>query len=136
MPLTNISLAEARAYATWLTMTTCFEYRLPTDVEWQYAADAAGSGASLTNYNCKLGGGTGKGDALQPVTTGGDNSWGLKHVIGNAQEWVTGSGGTSVRGGSINDGYESCSITLQSPHNGQADAVTSFRLIRAVGEPS
>jgi len=134
LPLTNISKAEIDDYIGWLSRTSGFDYRLPTSAEWQYAADAAGSGAGITNYNCKLGGGTGKGDALLPVTTGdGPNAWGLWNFIGNAQELVSDGGGVVARGGSINDRYETCSISLAVPHNGQADPVTSFRLVRKLG---
>lgn len=38
LPITNISLESARAYATWLGQKTKLGYRLPTEAEWQLAA--------------------------------------------------------------------------------------------------
>ena len=139
MPLTNISLADANEYAAWLTTTTDFEYRLPSVAEWSYAVKAPGTDQPPKNYNCQVrsGGELTKGKELLDVRTGEPNGWGLQNAIGNAQEWATGPGGSVAMGGSIGDPHSNCDVSMQKNHNGQADAVTGFRLVREVyGETS
>lgn len=132
LPATDISLREAQALAQWLTETTGFEYRLPTAAEWEYAARAPGTTPPPKNVNCRIrsAGQIVKGVSLEDVRTGEVNGWGLQNVVGNAREWVVDSGGVRARGGSFEDSFDSCEISLQVPHNGQPDAVTSFRLVR------
>jgi hypothetical protein len=134
MPVTKISLNDAQSYARWLTTTTGFEYRLPTTAEWEYAAKAPGTTPPPKNVNCKIrsGGQLMKGISLEDVRTGDSNGWGLQNYVGNAREWVIDAGRTTARGGSFEDSFDSCDISLQVPHNGQPDAVTSFRLVRSV----
>ena len=138
MPVTNVSLSDAQAYARWLTATTGFEYRLPTAAEWEYAATAPGTTPPPKNVNCEIrsGGQLMKGISLEDVRTGESNGWGLQNYVGNAREWVVDSGRTLARGGSYKDSFDSCDISLQVPHSGQPDAVTSFRLVRKVGGSS
>ena len=45
-------------------------------------------------------------------------------------------GGAAARGGSFEDSFDSCEISLEVPHDGRPDAVTSFRLVRKVNESS
>ena len=73
-----------------------------------------------------------KGISLEDVRTGESNGWGLQNYVGNAREWVIDGNRASARGGSFEDSFDSCEISLQIPHNGQPDAVTSFRLVRTV----
>jgi hypothetical protein len=137
LPATNISLNEARALAQWLSETTGFEYRLPTAAEWEYAARAPGTTPPPKNVNCRIrsSGQVVKGISLEDVRTGEVNGWGLQNVVGNAREWVIDSGSVQARGGSFEDSFESCEISLQVSHDGQPDAVTSFRLVRQLGGP-
>jgi hypothetical protein len=59
------------------------------------------------------------------------NSQGLRHAIGNAQEWVrTESGGLKAMGGAIGDPIETCTPDLARVHNGAPDGKTGFRLVR------
>ena len=136
LPLTNISAQEVLEYAAWLTETTGFSYRLPTVSEWAYAAEAPGTGAQRRNYNCQIRGDSGlvKGINLEDVRTGDANGWGLQNHVGNAREFVM-SGQTIVaKGGSFQDAYDTCSISLQVAHDGRPDAVTGLRLLRGIGD--
>jgi len=138
LPLTNISINEARQYAVWLTDTTGFEYRLPNSDEWRYAAEAPGTYSPPKNFNCQLRGDSGliKGLRLEDVRTGEMNGWGLQNQVGNAREWAQDDGAISALGGSFQDPFDSCEITLRVPHSGQPDAVTGFRLVRKIGGAS
>jgi len=133
LPVTNISVEKARSYARWLSETTGFDYRLPTDEEWTYAATAAGKQPGK-DYNCRLrvGGKLMKGKALIDVRSGKQNGWGLKNYVGNAQEWVETPSGIKARGGAYVDRMSRCGISLSTSHDGGADATTGFRLVRGL----
>ena len=137
MPVTGISLKDAEAYAAWLTASNKdkAKYRLPTGAEWEHAANANGALPSQSDFNCRVesGGNVIKGLGLVDAQSGAPNGWGLINFVGNAQEWVTGSGGVAARGGAFEDPLTRCGVTFSKPHNGNADPVTSFRLVRELG---
>ncbi len=133
VPITDIGVAEANAYAQWLSSGTQHTYRLPTDAEWEHAARAKGTASISPNcINPQAGL---LGDELFEVNRGGQNSWGIMNYVGNAQEWVVSpSGGYAARGGAYTDRLGSCKISLSRPHAGNADKETGFRLVRELGE--
>ena len=131
LPRTNITLAQAKAYAAWLTETTGFTYRLPTDSEWANAVNAGGQGAGdAGNFNCVVmsGGSQIKGGIAVPVTTGSTNAWGLVNGVGNAAEWVDGG---SARGGHFNVPTTQCSVDWRQ--GGTDNDTIGLRLVREMG---
>jgi formylglycine-generating enzyme required for sulfatase activity len=133
LPVTNVSVKDAQAYAAWLTAQTGFRYRLPTSEEWEYAAKANGD-QPPQNHNCEVRGSGGliKGISLLPVDTGQSNGWGLKNYLGNAQEWVRRGDQWEARGGAYSDDMSVCEIRSRVAHSGNPDKVTGFRLIREI----
>jgi formylglycine-generating enzyme required for sulfatase activity len=131
LPVTSIAVADAQHYAEWLSAATGFVYRLPTDSEWLYAADAPG-GSTERNFNCvvEIGGQKIRGFALVSVRSGRPNGWGLYNYIGNAQEWVKAADGWSTRGGAYSDAISQCGTALVRAGAGAADAATGFRVLR------
>ena len=129
-PLRDISLAEAKAYAAWVSGRTGKTYRLPTTSEWEYAANAGGK-QPKKDYNCRvaLGDKVIKGTGIVSIKSGQSNGWGLKNYIGNVQEWVIDGDNVTARGGAFQDAHSKCEISFTREHSGGADDTTGFRLI-------
>jgi formylglycine-generating enzyme required for sulfatase activity/DNA-binding winged helix-turn-helix (wHTH) protein len=106
-PVVCVSWHEAQAYVAWLGRRTGKPYRLPTEVEWEYAARAG----TRTRYSfgddetelcvyarfADLGSRFGWHDACRsatvtygplPVGSLKPNPWGIFDMHGNAWEWV------------------------------------------------
>jgi len=97
-PIVGVGQDDALAYATWLSATTGKSYRLPSEVEWEYAA----RGGTSTPYwwgrdvresgkvwaNCRGCGSEWDAKLLAPAESFGSNPWGLHNVLGNVWEWV------------------------------------------------
>ena len=140
LPVTGISLAQAESYASWLSKEASksekrkVKYRLPTNSEWEYAANAAGA-QPQKKYNCRVEsrGTVIAGHALVNAKSGTQNGWGLANYIGNAQEWVKGSEGVVARGGAFEDPLARCELSLSRSHSGGADKITGFRIVRELG---
>lgn len=90
-PMVYISHKGARAFCDWLTnhAKNDYQYRLPTEAEWEYAARAG----STTRYplrdvldqfatNCSHG-----PDITEDCGRYCPNAWGLYDTVGNASEW-------------------------------------------------
>jgi len=128
-PAISMSRTTAEAYAKWLTETTGRNYRIPTDAEWQHALKAGGGipqdraallAQAWLDDNAERFGGGGSSDVFDPfaasapegegkeeevgmsalVGTAQPNSLGIYDLLGNAAEWVVGTGAERiVRGG-------------------------------------
>jgi len=94
-PAINVSWEDATAYSQWLSRKTGYNYRLPSDAEWEYAA----RGNSKTRYwwgqlvdrpraNCEGCGSIWDGEKSSPVGRFLPNGFGLHDTAGNVFEWV------------------------------------------------
>lgn len=127
-PIVNVSYDSVQKYATWLSQSTGAKYRLPTQREW---LRAAGRNMTDPDANCVVPGRDPRGTALRPTTAGQGNAFGMRNVVGNAQEWVTtANGGLRAFGGAIGDPMYTCQTEFSRPSNGEPDARTGFRLLR------
>ena len=93
-PVTNVSLEDAKAFATWRSKHDGVTYRLPTEEEWEYAA-RNGDQATLypwgNQWMSKRAALKDSGDVtLQPggSYSEGKNRWGVMDLIGNVWEWT------------------------------------------------
>jgi formylglycine-generating enzyme required for sulfatase activity len=129
-PVEEVSWGEAVEYCRKLTLkqreegvlAEGWEWRLPTEAEWEYAARAGTMGARYGELDAIAWHGGNAGSETHGVREKQANAWGLHDMIGNVWEWcgdwygdyplgsVTdpkGPGPGSVRvdrGGSYNDG--------------------------------
>ena len=97
-PVINVSWQDANDYVRWLSKTTGRRYRLPSEGEWQFAAqDSRAEVRELTseqvNYDASLTESSRVATRYRgrPVRVGTlpANSSGLHNMLGNVQEWVT-----------------------------------------------
>lgn len=133
LPATNMSFANAQAYAGWLAEVTGKKYRVASEAEWLHAANATNA-AAVRDFNCRVmqGDQVLKGLNMNEARTGTSNPWGMTNYVGNAQEFVVKGSGTAVRGGAYTDSLSICSIDLVKPSSGAAEAVTGFRISRDI----
>jgi formylglycine-generating enzyme len=92
-PMSNISWNDAMAYCNWLSTKTGKHYRLPTEAEWEYAAQG---GQYTKGY--KYSGGqwldsvgwfnSNSKEKPQPVAQKRPNELGLYDMSGNVIEWT------------------------------------------------
>lgn len=97
-PVLNVSWDDAQAYAAWLSRQTGQRYRLPTEVEWEYAARAGsstiywwGSEVGEENAVCLHCRGRSNQDfdwQTSAVDSHPANGFGLHHMLGNVWEWT------------------------------------------------
>lgn len=95
LPVSNLSWDDAQAYVRWLSDKTGFEYRLPSEAEWEYAARAGsdtvfwwGDEVGQNRANCKDCGSQWSGKGPAPVGSFEPNPFGVYDVHGNLWEWT------------------------------------------------
>ena len=94
-PVVDVSWADARAYADWLSRQTGRHYRLPSEAEWEYAAAAGSRSKFWWGYPA------GQGRAVcfdcgtmwdkrssAPAGSFDPNPLGIYDTAGNVMEWV------------------------------------------------
>jgi hypothetical protein len=106
-------------------------YRLPTEAEWEYAAQKPGG-----EVNCRHD----RFDGLARVGFLSPNERGLRGMIGNAWELVAdryeGTAKRVKRGGSFESAPENCRATTRSSQNPNRRAYNvGFRLVRELAPP-
>jgi len=103
LPATGVSFLDAQAYANWLSARTGEAWRLPTDVEWAYAAaerfraDIEGGEGDpadparrwLTQYRNEAALGRKPDPEPRPRGSFGVNSNGVADIAGNVWEWTS-----------------------------------------------
>jgi len=155
LPVANVTFEDARAFAAWRSRRDGVEYRLPTEVEWEYAARGGDSsrlypwGATWAEGGANVGSAGARAVGSFPR---GRTPQGVEDMIGNVWEWTSTEaamyprndrttlqpadrGKLVVRGGSYKsrpDGDEPISATARRWYARDfRDPVLGFRLVRA-----
>lgn len=94
-PVVNVSWDDAVEYTRWLTEQTGFQYRLPTEREWEFAAAANTTTTYWWGYdveqnmaNCGICGSQWDGRQTAPVGSFRANAFGIHDTVGNVLEWT------------------------------------------------
>ncbi|AEM69622.1 Sulphatase-modifying factor protein [Allomuricauda ruestringensis DSM 13258] len=92
-PAVNITQRAASAFCEWLSAITGRYYRLPTEVEWEYAARAGSDqpyyfGVDPSELSDHAWFDQNSGGAYHKVGTKKPNPWGLYDIYGNVAEWT------------------------------------------------
>ncbi len=89
MPVINVTWKDAVAYCAWLSRETGFEYRLPSEAEWEYACRAGTESRYWWGdaFDPKMANGARAQARTTPVGSYPKNPWGLRDLHGNVLEW-------------------------------------------------
>ncbi|ATG59314.1 MULTISPECIES: formylglycine-generating enzyme family protein [Pseudoalteromonas] len=111
-PAVCLTYNDAKAYADWLSGQTGQQFRLPSEVEWEYAARAGteteypwGNEIGKNLANCGWCGSEWSNKRAAPVGSFSPNAFGLYDTVGNVWEWTgkkSGESDVAVRGGAWN----------------------------------
>jgi formylglycine-generating enzyme required for sulfatase activity len=91
-PVTMVSYSDAVAFCNWLSQHDGKNYRLPTEIEWEFCCRAGEEGSHsfpLSQKDEYVWWFKSVGDQLspRPVGTLKPNAWGLYDMQGNVREW-------------------------------------------------
>ena len=111
-PAVCLTYNDAKAYADWLSGQTGQLFRLPNEVEWEYAARAGketeypwGNEIGKNLANCGWCGSEWSNKSAAPTGSFSPNAFSLYDTVGNVWEWTNKKSGQSdvaVRGGAWN----------------------------------
>jgi formylglycine-generating enzyme required for sulfatase activity len=92
-PVMNVSWDDAQAYVAWLSQKTGKPYRLLSEAEWEYAAQAGSGREAATTRgaseaNCVGCGSRWDNRQAAPVGSFAANAFGLHDMLGNVWEWT------------------------------------------------
>ena len=94
-PVVCVSWNDTQSFIDWLNDKTGGNFRLPTEAEWEYAAQAGsttkyswGNSIGSSRANCYEDDCGDRWEYTAPVGSLSANTWGLHDIHGNVWEWV------------------------------------------------
>ena len=93
MPVVNVSWDDIDQYIKWISGKTGRVYRLPSEAEWEFVAQAGGGVEAKVQLagrpeSCSGCGGKWDGTQPAPVASFSPNAMGVYDMLGNVSEWV------------------------------------------------
>lgn len=86
-PVVQMSWNDAREYCGWLSNRSGFQFDLPTEARWEYAAAGARGRIWSFGNNYEEGMANAQGSDTSPVASFPPNEFGLFDMTANAYEW-------------------------------------------------
>jgi formylglycine-generating enzyme required for sulfatase activity len=86
-PVINLRWHGAMAYCDWLTAKTGRKFRLPSELEWEYAARAGDEGKAPAALDAQAWHQKNSGERTHPPGESKPNAWGLHDMLGNVYEY-------------------------------------------------
>ncbi|EAQ31116.1 formylglycine-generating enzyme family protein, partial [Idiomarina baltica] len=138
-PVVCISYEDVKAYTDWLSDKSGFDYDIPSEKQWEYAARAGtetdfwwGEDVGVKNANCRHCGSEWSNERSAPVAQFARNPWGLFDTVGNVWEWTRSEDGQVVRGGAWNfaPSLARVSTRMELPADFSSNYI-GFRVVRA-----
>jgi formylglycine-generating enzyme required for sulfatase activity len=138
-PVEQVSWEEAVEYCRKLTakqrvdgiLPFGWEWRLPTEAEWEYAARAGTTGARYGELDAIAWWSGNSGNQTHPASQKAANAWGLHDMMGNVWEWCSDWSGDYLTGSVTNPtGPSSGSFRVDrggSWYNGAGNARSAYR---------
>lgn len=135
-PVVYVSANDAEAYVQWMSKATGKKYRLPTEVEWEYAARG---GSQSKNYN--FAGGNNLNEVgwfsenserrIHPIATKKPNELGIYDMSSNVWEWCKAENGDGyvLRGGGFSGTSDLCRIAFRTESPYPHCNFVGFRLV-------
>jgi len=94
-PVINVDFNRVAEYINWISAKTGYQYRIPSEAEWEYAhrggtvtAYPWGDDVGINKANCKDCKSKWSAHSTAPVGSFQPNPFGLYDTAGNAFEWV------------------------------------------------
>jgi formylglycine-generating enzyme required for sulfatase activity len=94
-PVHNLSWEDVGQYVAWLSMTSGYTYRLPSEAEWEFAARGGtstrywwGDNTGMALANCADCGGQQNEYGPEPVDALPPNPFGLYDILGGVAQWT------------------------------------------------
>lgn len=129
-PVDTVTPKQVDEFCKKLSEKTDKSARMPTEIEWEYAARAGGDGlggSKLTDVAWFQSNSEGK---PHPVATKAPNAWGLYDMLGNANEWTRGEKWIGYRGGCWRTPERKSKPTHREGHgNLHSDPYGGFRVV-------
>jgi formylglycine-generating enzyme required for sulfatase activity len=137
-PVMNVSWDDAQQYVAWLSRRTGKTYRLLSEAEWEYAAQAGGgreqaAQPGANQANCSGCGSRWDKRQTAPVGSFAPNAFGLYDMLGNVWEWTADCWNDSIsgspRGGSARQSGDCSRRVLRggSWYSNPSDSRSAFR---------